>query len=99
MSSSNSKDYINDPDFIADLAVAQISFLVANTAAVVGSAVAQRHGQESLEVQRERYNLGIRQIVRNIVGEMSLVSANEDAMTRMVAMGHQIAEERAAADA
>ena len=97
--SSNSKDYINDPDFIADLAVAQISFLVANTAAVVGAAVAQRHGQESLEAQRERYDLGIRQLVSNIVAEMSVLAEDEDALTRIVAMGHQIAEERAAADA
>ncbi|WP_428946883.1 hypothetical protein ACQUQQ_08715 [Acidithiobacillus ferrooxidans] len=105
MSNSNSgnngnggKDYINDPDFIADLAVAQLSFMVANTVAVVSATVVDRHGHESLEVQRTHYERGVRRIVRNMVEEMGVLAGDDAAMDRLVAMGHKIAEERALAD-
>ncbi|MBU2720566.1 hypothetical protein HF563_14595 [Acidithiobacillus ferridurans] len=98
MSSKNSKDYINDPDFIADLAVAQLSFMVANIVTVVSATVVDRYGDQSVEVQRHHYEQGVRRIVRNMVAEMSAIADGDDAMDRIVAMGHKIAEERALAD-
>ena len=98
MSSNSSKDYINDPDFIADLAVAQLSFMVASTVAVVSATVVDRHGHESVEVQRMHYEQGVRRIVRNMVAEMSAIADDDDNMERIVAMGYKIAEERALAD-
>ena len=98
MSSKNSKDYINDPDFISDLAVAQLSFMVANVVTVVSATVVDRHGHEPVEVQRMRYEQGVRRIVRNMVAEMGVLAGDDDAMDRMVAMGYKIAEERALAD-
>lgn len=99
MSNSNgSKDYINDPDFIADLAVAQLSFMVANIGAVVSATVVDRHGHESIDVQRRHYEQGVRRIIRNMVAEMGAFAEDDDAMDRLVAMGHKIAEERALAD-
>ncbi|OCB03100.1 hypothetical protein BBC27_09635 [Acidithiobacillus ferrivorans] len=95
---SSSKDYINDPDFIADLAVAQLSFMVANIVAVVSATVVDHHGHESVEVQRMHYDQGVRRIVRNMVAEMSVLAGDDAAMDRLVAMGHKIAEERALAD-
>ncbi len=93
-----SKDYINDPDFIADLAVAQLSFMVANTVAVVSAAVDDRHGHEPIEAQRIHYEQGVRRIVRNMVAEMSVFAGDDAAMDRVVAMGQKIAEDRALAD-
>jgi protein-disulfide isomerase-like protein with CxxC motif len=93
-----SKDYINDPDFISDLAVAQLSFMVANTVAVVAAAVDERHGHETIEAQRIHYEKGVRRIVRNMVAEMSVLAGDDAAMDRVVAMGQKIAEERALAD-
>ena len=98
MSNNSSKDYINDPDFISDLAVAQLSFMVANVVTVVSATVVERHGHEPVEVQRMHYEQGVRRIVRNMVAEMSVFAGDDDAMDRMVAMGHKIAEERALAD-
>ena len=97
-SSNSSKDYINDPDFIADLAVAQLSFMVANIVTVVSATVVDRHGHEPVEVQRMRYDQGVRRIVRNMVAEMSVFAGDDAAMDRIVAMGTKIAEERALAD-
>ncbi len=94
----SSKDYINDPDFIADLAVAQLSFMVANIVAVVSAAVDERHGHESIDVQRVHYEQGVRRIVRNMVAEMGVFAGDDASMDRVVAMGHKIAEERALAD-
>lgn len=96
--SKGSKDYINDPDFIADLAVAQLSFMVANIVAVVSATVDERHGHEPIEAQRTHYEQGVRRIVRNMVTKMDEFAGDDDAMDRMVAMGHKIAEERALAD-
>ena len=98
MSSKSSKDYINDPDFISDLAVAQLSFMVANVVTVVSATVVDRHGHEPVEVQRMHYEQGVRRIVRNMVAKMGVFAGDDDAMDRMVAMGHKIAEERALAD-
>ena len=98
MSNKSSKDYINDPDFISDLAVAQLSFMVANVVTVVSATVVDRHGHESVEVQRMHYEQGVRRIVRNMVAEMSALAVDDDAMDRMVAMGYKIAEERALAN-
>ena len=98
MSSKNSKDYINDPDFIADLSVAQLSFMVANIVAVVSATVVDRYGDQPVEVQRHHYEQGVRRIVRNMVDEMNVIAGDDDAMDRIVAMGHKIAEERALAD-
>ena len=98
MSNKSSKDYINDPDFISDLAVAQLSFMVANVVTVVSATVVDRHGHESVEVQRMHYEQGVRRIVRNMVAEMSAIADDDDNMERIVAMGYKIAEERALAD-
>ena len=95
---NHGKDYINDPDFISDLAVAQLSFMVANTVAVVSATVLDRHGHEPVDVQRMHYEQGVRRIVRNMVAEMGALAADDAAMDRMVAMGHKIAEDRALAD-
>lgn len=92
------KDYINDPDFIADLAVTQLSFMVANIVAVVSATVDDRHGHESIDVQRMHYEQDIRRIVRNMVAEMGVFARDDASMDRLVAMGHKIAEERALAN-
>ncbi|MBU2855925.1 hypothetical protein HF289_03235 [Acidithiobacillus ferrooxidans] len=98
MSSKNSKDYINDPDFITDLSVAQLSFMVANIVAVVSATVVDCYCDQPVEVQRHHYEQGVRRIVRNMVAEMDAIADQDDAMDRIVAMGHKIAEERALAD-
>ncbi|MBU2859056.1 hypothetical protein HF290_01040 [Acidithiobacillus ferrooxidans] len=91
---SNSNRITENRNLIHDLAVAQASFLLANLAPAVSSNIDRG---VPIETQRDQYHSDLTAMTGKVIGVMSDLVVNEQAMEHILAMGLKIAEERAMA--
>ena len=95
MSNSNRNRITENRNLIHDLAVAQASFLLANLAPAVSSNIDRG---VPIETQRDQYHSDLTAMTGKVIGVMSDLAVNEQAMENILAMGLKITEERAMAD-
>ena len=81
-------------NLIHDFAVAQASFLLANLAPAVSASIDQ---SLPIKAQRDRYCADLPELTGKVINVMNDLTANEQAMENILAMGLKIMEERAMA--
>jgi hypothetical protein len=91
---SNSNRITENRNLIHDLAVAQVSFLLANLAPAVSASIDR---SMPIEAQRNQYYSDLTAMTDKVIDVMGDLAADQSAMENILAMGLKIAEERAMA--